>query len=634
MSQAGGVTYREGIPFDMIVTLMRQRRSQDSLLIRDMIDIRDRYNGDIVIPSPDVPDAPTIDPPTPRLITQAIDGTAMTAASSRPVIQTPISNLSSTLAKNRSETRRRMLYAKWYESQLDIKLYRSYRHMAGYGTCSWVVMPDPVRECAMIELRDPLTTYPELRAPDDVRDPINVGYIYGRSADWISRNYPEKAENFMASAVGRNWDTLWDMVEWVDEDEIVVGVLGPRMPAYSPQDSRPYGYGGYELARWKNRAGRVTAVCPRRVTLDRIMGQISAMIGTVDLFTRMSALQVIANEQHVFPDLVVMGRDPNIPPELVSGSWRKGSSGEANLVNNASDVKYLETGASPAVEQSLQRLESSIREVGGANPMQSGDNAGMRTGRGLDTLGSFAVDPRVEELQKIQQRALSEVNVIAIEVEKGYFGSKHFSLFTGLSGDSCEVNYVPNKDLDSNLNAVTYPIPGTDTNQMSVAVAQLIGAKIISKRTGRILHPMVEDPDEEERLTAMQDMSDAIMASALQAATSGQMPLTDAARILTLIEQGKGIAEAVNTAHDEAQKRQASAAPPPDPSQGQVSSPGAMPGLAPPGAGAEQQQPPGTSIPAPPASLANFRQLAQQLKANPNPQPMPGGAPGVGSPAA
>jgi hypothetical protein len=618
MAQAGGVNYREGIPFDMIVTLMRQRRSQDSILIRQMIDIRDRYNGDIVIPSPDVQDQPTIDPPTPRLITQAIDGTAMTAASSRPVIECPISNMANDLSKKRSEIRRRMLYGTWFESQMEIKMYRSYRHLAGYGTCSWVVMPDPDRECASIELRDPLTSYPELRAPDDVRDPLNVGYIYGRSADWIQRQYPEKAANFLASAAGRNWDTLWDMVEWIDEDEIVVGVLGPRMPAYSPQDSRPYGYGGFELARWKNRAERVTAVCPRRVTLDRIMGQISAMIGTVDLFTRMSALQVLANEKHVFPDLVVMGRDPNTPPEIVGGSWRDGRSGEANLLNNAADAKYLESGASPAVEQSLQRLEESIREVGGANPMMAGDNAGMRTGRGLTTLGSFSVDPRSQEIQILQSYALTELNRISIALTKGYFGDKKFSMFTGLAGDSATVDFVPNKDLDSDLNAVKYPIPGADINQMSVAISQLIGTKLISRRTGRVLHPLVEDPDEEQKLTAIQDMEDSVMAAALQQATTGAMPLVDQARILTLLQQGMPIAQAVTEAHNEAQTRQAAQAPPPTAGQGPA--PGAMPGLGAPGQGAEMQPPP--AIPQSGPSLANFRQLAQQLKANPNPQPL------------
>jgi hypothetical protein len=627
MAQVSGVNYREGIPFNMIVSVMRQRRSQDSILIRQAIDIRDRYNGDVVIPMPDVKDQPTIDPPTPRLITQAIDGTAMTAASSRPVIECPILNMSSSRSKTASETRRKALYAGWFESQIEIKMYRSYRHLAGYGTCCWVVMPDTQRECAVIELRDPLTAYPELRAPDDIRDPLNVGFIYGRSADWIQRAYPNVANNFLANAAGKNWDTLWDMVEWIDEDEIVIGILGPRMPAYSPQDSRPYGYGGFELARWKNKAGRVTAVIPRRVTLDRIMGQISAMIGTVDLFTRMSALEVLANEEHVFPDIVVLGRDPNIPPEVVSGSWRDGRTGQANLVTGASDVKYLQTGASPGVEESLQRLEESIREVGGANPMMAGQNAGMRTGRGLATLGSFSVDPRSQEIQIIQSYALTEVNKAWIAVTKGYFGAKHFSMFTGLSGASSTVDFDP-KDLDSDLNAVKYPIPGADINQMSVAVSQLVGSKLIDRRTGRIIHPLIDDPDEVERLIAMQDMTDAISASAQQQMSTGAMPLVDAARTLVLLEQGKGWAEALTTAHNEAQERQAAQAPPPGP--GQAASPSAMPGLSPPGAGAESQPPP--AIPQPGPSLANFRQLTQQLKANPNPTPMVGA--GAGSPAA
>jgi hypothetical protein len=234
-------------------------------------------------------------------------------------------------------------------------------------------------------------------------------------------------------------------------------------------------------------------------------------------------------------------------------------------------------------------------------------------------LGSFSIDPRVEELQKIQERALTELNVILIETEKGYFPTKKFVLFTGLSGDSCQVEYIPTKDLDSNLNAVKYPIPGADINQMSVAVSQLVGSELLSRRTGRILHPLIEDPDEEQRLMVIQKLEDSVLAATLQQATTGAIPISDQARILELVEEGSSVVKAISQAHDEAQKRQAQQAPPPD--QGQASAPGAMPGLAQPGQGAEMQ-PPAIPQASSAPSLANFRQLTQQLKANPNPAPI------------
>ncbi|MDE2106176.1 MAG: hypothetical protein KGL39_53645, partial [Patescibacteria group bacterium] len=363
---------RAGISFDEVISLARQRRSQDSLLIRQMIDARDRYNGDVILPLPDVDGAPDMEPPTARLIAQAIDGSAMRAASPNPVITCPSLKPGRTQYENKAGVRRRALYAHWEDSQIRIKLYRSYRHLVGYGTCSWVVIPDDGERIARAELRDPLTAYPELRNQDDIREPRNVIFIYGRSIDWIIAHYPN-TKGFFYNAANQNWDTLWDIVEYIDQDEIVIGILGPRMPAYSPQDSRPYGYNGFELCRFKNKAGMVPVVCPRRVTLDRIQGQMATMIGSVDLHARLTALELAAAEKHVFPDLVILS-EANQLADNASGAWKDGRSGEVNILRNARGVEYLTNATPPFVPQMVSQLEDSIRESGGASGMFGGDN--------------------------------------------------------------------------------------------------------------------------------------------------------------------------------------------------------------------------------------------------------------------
>lgn len=613
---------REGIGFDEIVSIMRQRRSQDSALIVGMIDTRDRYNGDVVLPVPDVHGSPEMDPPVPRLIAQAIDGTAMRAASPSPTIVCPAMDLTKSTARQHANIRRRMLYAKWHENQVKLKLYRSYRHLVGYGTCAWVVMPDEKTKSAKLELRDPLTTYPELRAPDDVREPRNVGFIYGRSIDWICAHY-EKARGFFFNAAAQNWDTLWDVVEWVDEDEIVIGIMGPRMPAYSPQDARPYGYNGFELARWKNKAGCVPACIPRRVTLDRIQGQMSTMIGTVDLHTRLTALELLMAEKHVFPDMVVMS-EANATAKIVGGNWRDGRTGEVNTVNDAKAVEYLSPQISPFVPQVIGSLEDAIRESGGASGMFGGNNPNsLRTGRAIDAMGSFSVDPRVEEAQRIQSEALTIVNGHMIEVEKGYFPTAKRYCFTGLQGDEAMVEYTPKKDLDSHLNVVAYPIPGADISQMSVAVSQLVGSGLMSKKTGRVKHPFIDDADLEESQIAEEMLEAALLSAVAQQANQGTLPVNDVARVLQLFRAGKTADEAILEAHKEAQTRQATQAPPPE--DGQSAAPESQPGLASPGMGAEQ--PPDLTNPAiPPSSqaLANFRGITRNLNAPPPANPLNG----------
>lgn len=620
-----GMNVRAGIPFQEIVSIMRQRRSQDSLLIRQMIDIRDRYNNDVVLPLPTVQDSPELEPPVPRLIAEAIDGTAMRAASPNPVITCPALSPAVALSVRKAETRRRRLYALWKESQVKVKLYRSYRHLVGYGTCAWVVMPDAAEKRAKIELRDPLTAYPELRTPNDIREPKNVGFVYGRSVDWITSHFPT-AKQFFYNAAGKEWDTLWDVVEWVDEDEIVIGILGPRMPAYSPQDSRPYGYNGFELCRFANKAEIVPVVIPRRVTLDLVMGQMSSMIGTVDLHARFAALEVLAAEKHVFPDMVMLS-EQNAQAQVVGGNWRDGRTGEINKIVNARAVNYLTTQPNPSIMQTRMALEQSIRETGGASAFFGGDNpGGLRTGRGLDVMGSFAIDPRVEEYQLLQQESLRVLNICALGVEKGYFGGVRQWCFTGLQGDSQLCEYQPDRDFETGENDVSYPIPGADISQVSVAISQLVGAGLMSKHTGRVKHPFIDDAELEEAQLAEEMIEQAVLAGFAQQTNGGQVPLTDAIRVLALLRKGTTLEVAINTAQHEAQARQATQAAPPE--TGQVASPQAQPGLSMPGMGVEQPQGTNASIPAPPVGLGNLHALIRNLNSQPI-APATGGPPGA-----
>jgi hypothetical protein len=602
-----------GKPFGEIVSLMRQRRSQDALLLRQMISVRDRVNGDVVVPLLDTKGEPTLPPPSPRLIADAIDHTAMRSAASRPTIMVPTLDMALTRAVKRAETRRRALYARWHSSQLwDVKLYRSYRHLVGYGTCAFVVTPDEEAGHAAVEIRDPLTTYPELRAPDDIREPRNVGFVFGRSVEWIKAHFPE-ATGFFDNAAGRNWDTLWDVVEWIDEDAIVMGILGPRMPAYGPQDSRPYGYSGYELRRWRNKAGMVPAVVPRRVTLDRIMGQIGALVGLVDLYDRMTTLMVVAAEKGIFPDLVALGKDGR-PAQIVNGDWKDGRTGLVNSVVDG-EVAYLTNSPGPQTGMLLDRLESAIRESGNVSDMYGGSNpGGLRTGRALDVMGSFSVDPRMEEAQKIMGRALTAVNVGIVEVEKGYFPDKKMVAFTGWPGDESVVEYTPSVDFDSTLNVVAYPFPGVGVSEVSVALMQMAGGDVMSKRTVRIKHPFIDDADQEEALVDIEATKSAVQQGFEQLLMTDPTRLPLAVKVLDQLKKGSDYTTAIVSAHQEAQAEQAKAAQA-QAAQGQPGQPAPGPEAQPGLAGG-----PPAPIAGPSGGLANLQKLVGALNARTNPQ--------------
>jgi hypothetical protein len=623
--------------FPTVVSVMRQRISQDAELLKYMVAIRDRYNGEVLVPLADVSAQRPMEPPVPRLIQEAIDHTAMRANSSRPQIFCP-SESHSEGKEAQATKRRRSLYGGWHENYMEQKLYRAYRHFVGYGTFSFMVMPDDKLETAVINLRDPLTTYPELIAPDDIRFPINVGYVFGRSAAWIRDRFPVAYEDMMAFAMGRDWDTLWDLVEWIDETDVVIGILGPRMPAYAPQEFRPYGYSGFEVARWPNRAGFCPCVTPRRVTLDRILGQVSTLISTTDLFARLTALDIAAAEKAIFPDVAVIGRGA-APPQLISGPWQDGRTGNVNLLTE-STVQVLQSAPGPLTAPILDRLENAIRDSGGIPSLYGGQaTGGARTGAGMAALGGFAVDPRIAEANSIMGRSLERVNEAYMAVMEGYYGDKHFTFFPGTPGVDETVEIVPERDYKFKANVVSYAFPGSDASQVSVAITQLVGSKIMSRATGRQKHPFIDDAQQEENNVDEEALTDAFETGLQQQLASGQgVQLPTIARTIQLLRSGRDLVDAYMqaTAEDQAAQQAAGggASMGPTPGGGPPNAgpmgPGGAPGpggqLPPQLAAALQQMgaqgqggSPGPPVPPPSPSLLNTRHMAQALNAQVSP---------------
>ncbi len=602
-----------GKSFDEIISLMRQRRTQDSVIIQEMIENRDRYNGDVVVIQPDVSSLPVANRPGPNFFQEAVDGNARLANATMPKITAPTINPESKRSEKLAENRQALMYGVWYESQLNLKLARSFRHLTAYGTHAMIVVADEELGRADIQIRDPLTAYPELRAPDDIRPPRDCGFLFGRSAQWLTSHYPNKVPAYLSETVDKGWDTLWDVVEWIDEDEIVIGIMGPRFPAYGYADARPYGYNAVELGRWPNRAGMVPVIVPRRATLDQIMGQLTSMINYSDLYSRMLSLELVATEKAIFPDLAILSRTGDVPV-LVGNRWQDGRTGNVNLITNAA-VEVIGKEPGPGTIPVLTMIDNHIRGSMGASPLYAGQAAGMRTGAGVDALGDFNVNPMVAEAQSIMERSLIEANKAIVAVQKGYFGKKARTFVLGMSGSIKTVTITPDTDIDSDLNVVSYLAPGADVNRYAVALTQLSATGIMSQRTARDKHPLIDDPLEEEQFVALEKINDAVLAGMAQEIAQGQMPTTVAARAAQMIEKGATVYDALLKAAAEAATGApapgAQGGPPPTGAGGQPVPPGLAQMLAAQGAGPQAQ--PGNSIPAAPPGLMNLRHVLQGI---------------------
>ena len=375
--------------FEEIVGIIRQRQEAQSPLLERMLDIKERYNGDYVIPLPSMDEEPILPPLTPSLISENIDAVAQRAASVMPFIGCPAIDPSKERGKRSrqyADVRKRALAATWYQNRFKVKMRRAYRHLAGYATTALCVYPDFKLGMPKIEVRDPLGVYPEPQAAENYDVPRNCGFVYGKSGDWLRANYPaSRTENGGPIDSDENArQELWDVCEWIDEEHIVIGIMGPR---YSYHNSM-YSYHStqLELSRAINRAGMPCVITPGRITLDKIASSVSNVVGMTDLMAKLMALEIIAQEKAIFPDRYIIGRSGQVPM-IVGGEWKDGREGEVNVLLDAEQIGELRSSPDPSTNIAIDRLERNARISTGTVPQIGGESYGaLRTGRGLSLI--------------------------------------------------------------------------------------------------------------------------------------------------------------------------------------------------------------------------------------------------------
>jgi hypothetical protein len=604
--------------WDQIFSIMQVRRERNGPILDQMIAVRDRYNGDWVLPDISAEQAPELPPLTPALIAESIDNYGMRASSVVPAIRCPAIDPSKQSGKRSMEyatVRRRIITSTYSRSRMQLQLRKAYRHLTGYATCCLVVIPDFVSGMPVIRVRDPLTAYPDPKAGEDFTEPENVGFIFAKSADWIRRNYPAASGVIPRTTRG---EEMWDMVEWIDRDHIVIGMLGPRETQFYNYVAEPLRW-STELARFPNRVGRCTAVIPARVTLDRIASQLTHVIGITDLSARLMALDIMAKEKSIFPDRYILGRS-GLTPQLVGGNWKDGRSGEMNIVLDAEAVGSVAFAADPASTQAIDRLERNARVSSGLVPQFGGETYGaLRTGRGIDALMGAAVDPRIQEMQEVMQTWLAVVNEIVFEMYREFWPDKKYTVVSDWPTDYRQVEFTPSVHIETIANAVSYPIAGADVQGTNIILGQLVGSDMISRKSAMERHPWIGDAAEEKARIDEETFERAATQSMLQQAVTGQIPLV----VLAEIEKARRSNPTgdIFTAIDQANRRmqEMQAQQPPEPPEGMAAPPEAMPGLA---AGPQPQtQPelaappgaqPGATVGAPP-NLAGLRTLMNAL---------------------
>lgn len=589
--------------FEEITALYHERRRQRAPEFAVAEDVRRQYDGDIVIPLPGLDSNEK--PGVANLLALGLDQTAMRLNSTQPDMYFSPTRPGRKEEKD-AETRHKAMINIHEANNLDIRDGRRARLFIGMGTAPMLITPDFRLRIPRYELLDPLRTYPAPTSDYDDMCPCDVIFSFDRPLRWLIQRYPEAAGR-LARVRGEleKPDELFTILQYCDDEEIVMGVIGKRSdPIYERMDGSYWeGEPSVEMKRTVNKAGICPVVVPGRTTLARRHGQFDGMLGMFQQQAMLQALSVIATKKGVFPDEWVIARANETPEIIRVANGLKGVIGE--IIGG--DIKVQPTDPSYQTPQMIDRLERYQRVDGGVPAQFGGENpSNVRTGRASDAALGATIDFTVQEGQKVLARSRQYENKIAIAVDKAYWNAPK-SFYVSYKGETHPLEYKPKELWKTDEHKVKYAHAGVDENGRTIEIGQMLGMELIGKTTARRLHPLIEDPNKAGDEVVKEGIEKAILAGLQTAASQPGANIADFATIMKKVADGDiDLADAILQVQEEAQQRQASQTSQGEPAGVDPNSPEAQPGLAAPGQGAEAGI---ASVPGPTQGVANVAEL-------------------------
>jgi hypothetical protein len=580
---------------DDIAALYHDRKTRMAGRHARMQRVSDVYNGRTELPLPEL----RVDEKAavPNLVQQGTDQMARRAASVLPNILCPPLRPGIKASEEKADQRKMIHYGWWEKSSIK----KVQRQRAGwfitYSSAPAIIRPDPNISMPRWDLHSPFDVYPA-RMHLGSYTPSDVIVRHSRDLRWITDRYPQAAMHVHKGKSTKPDDTF-DVLEYVDADEIVFTVLGKD--TRNEWDTRPpLETMAVELTRRPNRAGVCWAVIPERPSLDAPVGHFDGIIGMYETQAALMALEVIAVRRSIWPE--VWFENPNGPQTPHVVQHYDAETDTPGIVANGR-INTLQMDPSFRSVNTMDRLEFAQRQTAGL-PQELGGSSqsNVRTGRRGSQILSASIDFTIAEAQDAFAEALHEENMRAIAIDKGYF-NKSKTIYVSTKGMRGKVDYRPSDTFEERAeHIVTYPIAGTDLADLVINGGQRVGMGTMSKRSFMEIDPLVDDVDIEENRVRLEGAEAAFFAAFQEeiANPEAEWQAEQVADFARRLAKGEKWYEAVAAINKDLQERQAQGAEP--------GTPEAMPGLAPPGA-------PGgiPTVGEPSPSMGNLTSLLGQL---------------------
>jgi len=541
---------------EQVLDLFLERRKFYQAMHAGMAEIAAIYDGEAVVSLPDMNrDEPSS---VPNLLAQGVDQMAGRISSIMPQVTFASENPGSRTADRRAITASNVITGWWESDRLPMKMKNRARNLVAYGMAPAVLRYEKTRKMPTWEVRSPMECYPNVdRIPGTIQ-PADVIFAYQRSVSWLrARGYEFKVQEITGRADARA-DTLMLCLEYIDPDGVTLCIAGHSDPNAYIFGWQQYAQGiptsmrAVEIEKYSTN-GIMTASVPTRLTLNRPGGQFDAMIGMYYAQAKLMALEVLAVEKGVFPDVYLESR-PGEVARFLAGPF-DGRSGDVNIVQGGV-IREQSNQPGYMTPQTIDRLERSQRVTAGI-PAEFGGESGtnIRTGRRGDAVLSAVIDFPVSESQEVFAYGLVDEDKSAIGLAKMYDKGATRSIYVGTGNSRQPVTYVADKVFTHDEHMVSYPVVGTDMNSLMVGLGQRVGMGIMSKRTAAQLDPFIAEVELEHDRIQYEGLESALISGIQQQAATGAIPPMTLDKVMTLVVTDKmELAEAMAKVTEDAQK--------------------------------------------------------------------------------
>ena len=565
---------------DDILALWMERRKFYQPMHAAMANIASIYNGEATIDLPDMGREELSS--VPNLLAQGVDQMAGRIASVTPIPRFASEKPGDRAADRRARTSGDVIGGWWETERIKLKNKTRGRHLIAFGLTPATVRYDRKLKQPVRDVRDPRETFPSLDRIPGTTQPTDIIFAYARTVGWLRAQGYGDHISYITGRHDARADDVMTLLEYTDEHGIVVCLAGYSDPQAYLHNWTQYGLSAPSGLRAiaievVQTDGIMVASCPTRLTLSRPGGQFDAMTGMYYTQAKLMALEVLAVEKGIFPDVYLESRAGEIA-RFIDGPH----DGRTGLVNVVAGGVIREQQNNPGYksEQAIDRLERSQRVTAGI-PSEFGGESGtnIRTGRRGDAVLSAVIDFPVSEAQDVLAYGLVDENKAAIALAKKFDLGETRRLFVGLGNSRKAITYVAEKVFTHDEHVVQYPVVGTDMNSLIIGIGQRVGLGTMSKWTAAELDPFIDDAETEHDRIIAEGLEQSLVAGIQQQASTGAIPPMTLAKVMTLVKNDRmELAEAMTKVTEEAMKAQAEqqAAPPgTPPTVDQAAAPGA-----------------------------------------------------------